>query len=382
MLSIFWDLCYTQKVDFLNALSQYWKICREPKRNQVKILITELRRIFRKNPSEIIFILGPVLKLRDVMLKRKSIDYQEIVSLCETDKFKKLEDVIETQVQKISSTNEIGLFDVKVQLRLLLPITEIPPWKELSDNDKATFLIKKLEETIKSYRRMSIEYCSLAGAPLLIGAERMHHDKVDNKTYCYLKNGKNQFFLMDHVSVSDSKYIESKLHYLHSFRTDSTIRLGLYLVGYKKPVAYMSLAKVDRKDKIDYLTQFVNNQIQDDVYEIARTYGCEKLPSNTISIMMSFCFKLLRKKGVKYLITAVNPYLGFSGTSLLASSFEPFALRKVIYSYTDEFDFIVSRTKRKGQTYYTNEFMPPNILFVKQLKGKSQATQQIANGEL
>lgn len=314
------------------------------------------------------------------MLKRKSIDYQEIVGLCKTDRFKKLEEMIENQVQKISDTNNVGLFDVKVQLRLLLPITEIPPWKGLSDNDKATFLIKKIEETMKSYRRTLDDYCSLAGAHRLTGAGRMYHDRI--RTYCYLKNGKTQFFFIDYVSVNDSKYIESKLHYLHSFRTDSIVHLGLYLVGHKKPVAYMSLAKVDRKDKIDYLTQFVNSKIQDDVYEIARTYGCEKLPSNTISIMMSFCFNLLRKKGAKFLITAINPYLGFSGTSLLASSFEPFALRKVIYSYTDEFDFIVSRARHKGQTYFTNDFMPPNILFVKQLKGKSQATQQLVNGEI
>lgn len=301
------------------------------------------------------------------MLNMKSTELKEMMRQCNTDVFKELEYLMESRVKEIANINNIAIFDVKVQLRLLFPITMIVPWSMISTDDKIVFLNDKLEETIKLYKNMLAEYCPLTGVCHLCGNEQIYHDKRNHKMYCYLSNGQIHHFFIDYVNIFDSEYIESKLHYLHSFRKDSEIHLGLFLEGYKKPIGYISLAKVDRKDKIDSLSQFVGREVKDNVYEVARTYGCKKLPFNSISIMMSYCFNLLRKKGIKYVITAINPYLGFSGESILASNFQPFALRNVIYSYSRKFDYITSRDKCKDNNYYINRTMPPNVLFVKQL---------------
>ena len=57
MLSIFGGLCYTKKVVLSVALLKYRRIFRKSGSNQMKATQAELKRIFKKNPVGIIFVL-------------------------------------------------------------------------------------------------------------------------------------------------------------------------------------------------------------------------------------------------------------------------------------------------------------------------------------
>ena len=193
--------------------------------------------------------------------------------------------------------------------------------------------------------------------------------KVNDGKYILKKNNGEVIVVANlviaEVTYDMGRFIENKLHYLHSFRDDAILRLGLFIEGCSYPICYMSFSRIDRLDKIKALRKSLNTQVDTkEIIELSRVYGCGDLPKNTISYLISMAKDYLAD--YRYLITAVNINLGFLGTSMLSAGFVPYALRPVKYSYNINGHYVTSR-KQICNTIVAQDKMPPNILYVKEL---------------
>jgi len=174
------------------------------------------------------------------------------------------------------------------------------------------------------------------------------------------------------VDATISEILENKLHYLHSFREDAKYRFGLFIDGYTYPICYASFAEVDREDKVRALQESLGFEMKNpEIIELSRVFGCEHLPKNAISFLVAASLRYLGK--YKYLITAINHNLGFTGKSMLSAGFIPYAFRPVRYAYDINGYYITKRGKYEVSKVSPNK-MPPNVLYVRELKssGKSK----------
>ena len=74
------------------------------------------------------------------------------------------------------------------------------------------------------------------------------------------------------------------------------------------------------------------------------------------------------------MITAVNPYMGFTGVSMLASNFIPFAIRPVQYQYAKNGEYITIRSSENKKPCKMK--MPSNILYIQEIQ-KTNKLQSI-----
>ena len=79
--------------------------------------------------------------------------------------------------------------------------------------------------------------------------------------------------------------------------------------------------------------------------------------------MYSYIKRYLRKCGARYVITAVNHFLGFDGSSIKASGFEYLADRNVDYSYTNDLSYIGPLNKKPNIKYYMDNSSFKNKLY-------------------
>jgi hypothetical protein len=184
-------------------------------------------------------------------------------------------------------------------------------------------------------------------------------------------NGRHLAYHLDLVQKKVGEFIESSLHYLHSTNSDAKHRYGLFVEGAEWPFAYMSISTLDRQYKLDALRSALAFAVEPThCMTISRIYGPGRLPQNTVSGFVKLVSKKLSALEYRYLVTAVNPLLGFSAGSTIAAGFRPYALCPVAYGY-DELGAYVSRRNRPKQTARLQT--PPNILFVRGLcKGASR----------
>lgn len=296
----------------------------------------------------------------DFILTSKSTELDIVVKDYETD--------LEAKAKALG----VSITEFKRQIKLHSP--QFPQ----EDYCKPHFLTKSiypiLTDLLKGYPNEFEKYRLISGANLFDNKKlKIKYDKENSNNALIIedrkRNGNNSNvnikLCVKEVQESTGQYIEEKLHYLRSFRNDAIFRVGLFIVGYKNPICYMSFSNIDREDKIIALKKSMNQQIsKDEVIELSRVYGCGNLPMNTISFLISKTVIFL--KNYNYLITAVNTNLGFSGMSMLASGFVPFAFRPVNYFY-DYNGFYTTKRKNIICKKSPNP-MIQNILYVKNIK--------------
>ena len=154
---------------------------------------------------------------------------------------------------------------------------------------------------------------------------------ISNKLHGHVKYKEIAKLYVREVGEDVGKYLESNLHYLHAFRKDAKYRFGLFVENHTFPICYVSFSDIDRDDKIQALQKSLNFSIDNfEAIELSRVFGCGKLPKNAISFLVAASTRYFNN--YKYIITAVNLNLGFSGKSMLATGFVPYAFRPVNYS--------------------------------------------------
>jgi len=127
--------------------------------------------------------------------------------------------------------------------------------------------------------------------------------------------------------------IHERFHYIGHFH-EGTVHLRLYLAGDKEeaPLALASLSPMDAS----FLAQnFPSPEAKRMVFQITRVYAFDCAPRNTISFLFGRVFRWIRQhlSETSTLLSYVNPNLGFSGSSYLASNWTPYQERPPIYSY-------------------------------------------------
>lgn len=309
------------------------------------------------------------------MLLYEKIAYEDYLKNCKSEQLDILLQGRETSLKKFAKNQAVDENEVKRQVRLHAPQSPQVNYMEIKFLENHIYPI--LTNLFKNYSNDFLSYRDLCGADIICANNLRIIRSKEFDSVAKIENDSNDTIgrlKLQEVDEETGEFIESKLHYLHSFRADAVIRVGLFLIGYKFPICYMSFTPVDRKDKIESLRCSLNPKIEkNEVAELSRVYGCGNLPKNTISFLIASCNKFLLH--YKYLITAVNINLGFSGMSMLGSGFVPFAFRPVSYSYNKN-GFYTTRRNKNEVIRYTPNNMPPNILYVREIES-SKGTDRI-----
>ena len=325
------------------------------------------------------------------MLLYEKIAFEDSVTKCESVKLKTLLDSQDSNIKL--KANSLGVDEREFIRQVRLHAPRFPKSSYYTPNFLSNNVYPTLEKLLQSYPNDFKVYRENCGAFMLdcgtgLSEEELivmrnqdrHPDAVIVATKKIGEQKRNHpskimsKLCVKIVEEEMGKYLEEKLHYLHSFRNDAIIRIGLFIQEYNYPVCYMSFSKIDRIDKLLSLKKSLNRDISnDEVIELSRVYGCGNLPKNSISFLIAASKKYL--KGYKYLITAVNINLGFSGNSMISSGFVPYAFRPVNYAYNAEGFYTAKRNPCQELSISPNE-MPPNILLVREIES-SGSTERL-----
>jgi len=165
------------------------------------------------------------------------------------------------------------------------------------------------------------------------------------------------------VQPSFGYFVQSKLHYLMNARCDTMLELGIHAPEAPMPLVYAGFSACDRRYIREALSAVDPTVDPAHVMVLTRMYGLPSAMPNLMSLVIARSAQYLRNSTqVRYIVTAFNPMLGFTGAVYRASGFVPFALAPVTYNY-DHRGFYASR-RRSGVALSQNLDTPPNVLLV------------------
>jgi hypothetical protein len=140
------------------------------------------------------------------------------------------------------------------------------------------------------------------------------------------------------VTPAHGVEIQERIHYIHKARKDTAFHLGLFASDGDFPICYCAVSLCDREYQRSALSRYLGKDVlMGDVAVLTRAYGYSPLPKNSMSKMFDLTARKVREiTGRRYLITALNPFLGFRGSVFLGSSFRVFATSPMSYNYDIE----------------------------------------------
>lgn len=165
--------------------------------------------------------------------------------------------------------------------------------------------------------------------------------------------------------------VQTSMHYIHHARFDTKYHLGLTLRDYAAPLCYASFSDNDRK----YLENALINTLPSGcskptkIAVMTRAFGYNPLPKNMMSTLFSCSAKKLKAEGYDYIITALNPYLGFKGSIFWGASYFPFATSPMSYIY-DKYGKYLNRRNASGVIIEQRYKTPPILWLVHPLNNK------------
>lgn len=273
-----------------------------------------------------------------------------------------------TWAQPIKSlAKRVACSDDEVWKHLALLIPGIPIEQLENVDTRLPVSVEKLATTRLTSTRRHYEVLSSA-----CGAKHLQDNewKVNRRRSAFVScKGGELPFRIDSVSVMQGHVIESELHYMRCQADPGIIRQGLYLSEHQWPIFYLSGGVLDRRYKVEALERALQEVVHiEECVNLSRIFGIGKLPRNVISVMISYLSDQI-SESARFIITAVNPFLGFSGVSMLSSGFRPFALCPVAYGYDTDGNY---SSRRRGQAQKALWNPPPNMLFVRGTTAESR----------
>lgn len=204
----------------------------------------------------------------------------------------------------------------------------------------------------------SVDAAYEAHFSMLVGGRKVRRDL----TFAG-ENGYRLRFDCGPATTRAGQFIQSRLHYLRSARSDTTFEFGLFVPGATMPIAYAAFSPVDRRYVLDALRAVELDVEPHELLLLTRMHGLPDVPRNIMSLMLGRAFKHVRDaERAKYVITAFNPMLGFEGTTFHATGFRPFALAPVVYNYDQNGYFSTRRLRRGPHTQRLD--VPGNLLLI------------------
>lgn len=260
---------------------------------------------------------------------------------------------------------------VEKQLRLHLPKFFYDGNFSGSKTDVGNYLHDLLSPRIASYFSNLSIYRQACDPDHYLKGSKIK--KLTSSTYIAHDGTESRPLFVKSLDVVLGQRIERDLHYMHSFRADAVERVGFFHADFELPFAYLSFCPCDRTYLIESIQNALGRTVPlETVVVLSRMYGLPEIPANSISSLIACCEERLSALGYKYCITAVNPLIGFSGSSLLASAFSPMALSPVAYQYDHAGLYQTRRhaSHRKQKT----DGLPPNIILI---RGLSHAQRRV-----
>ena len=313
------------------------------------------------------------------MLHYERVVFEDAIAECKVKELERLLEINNDSIIRYSNKRGIETNTIKQQVRLIAPQFN---YSLFSDNESSKLffaekIVPILERRFLNYASDLKDYKANAGINQLKGEYKIVRN-ASKWQLVNLDNGSKVEALMKEVNDENARFIEERLHYLRSPRNDAFRRVGLYIEGYQKPIFYLSFSKIDRPDKVDALEKAIDCKVNTNrVLELSRVFGFGDSIINAASCMLGHYSRDFRQLGYDYIITAVNFTLGFSGASMVASGFIPFATRPVLYRYDNNSEYCTRRVKPNAKE--SPNKMPPNILFVKEIKNVDGNDVQYCN---
>lgn len=139
--------------------------------------------------------------------------------------------------------------------------------------------------------------------------------------------------------------IQKSLHYIHAPRNDSIGHFGFFLPDRSEPFCYAALSLCDREYQLTALRNIFPDIPMKSVLNMTRAYSFPPLPKNTMSKFFNMIAQhYSAQRQFLAIITALNPLLGFKGSTFLGSSFIPFATSPMQYWYNGNGEYVNRRS--------------------------------------
>jgi len=257
-----------------------------------------------------------------------------------------------------SATTELGA-DRRVldrQIRLHLPRYS-PSELETQPATVASELLVALRPRIAEGVTLSLQLRHVSGAACM-----SYEDKVVRSGNRSITTRRDDIRLTcRHVAPDIGFMFQEELHYLHSPRRDTVQHLGLFRDEHILPMAYVSFSWCDKPSVLAELARVLGRDaLLDNVLVLTRAYGVCPLPKNTMSAFLARALRTAcRAFRPDFVVSAVNPMLGFHGAVFASLGFRPFALGNVTYAYNKAGLYT---TRRQGVAA-THQLLPtpPNV---------------------
>ena len=159
-------------------------------------------------------------------------------------------------------------------------------------------------------------------AELRLNAERLRSDERAARSYVPFEKFQLHDLIFQEIDSARALPVLASLHYLRSVRPGSR-HFALVDPTQGLPVSLCSMSPLEWKCVGRHLsTQFAISPER--VWDVSRVYSVDLAPPNVISFLLSRVRESLRRNRlpVDLLVTAVDPNLGFTGSSYRASNWQ------------------------------------------------------------
>lgn len=288
-------------------------------------------------------------------------------SLISSLKDPKIEALVCRYISEIDTVAKVLSIDpsyLSVQLRLLLPFYDefrIFDNKNGSEINLIREVLTKLRSSLGNFETHYLQHRRLNGI-----IEEFEDGLVFEKGDCFevRVNGETVKLKFDIVPDEIGFDIQNNLHYIHKSRSDTKFHLGIFLENKQYPICYCSVSLCDRNYQANSLSKVIGSNIpKEQIYVLTRSFGFTPLPHNMMSKLFDYTVKYIKyyhrrdkEKYPSFLITALNPFLGFNGGIFLGSNFTPFATSPMEYKYNEAGLYLNRRNNSKiiiNQQYQT-----------------------------
>lgn len=211
---------------------------------------------------------------------------------------------------------------------------------------------------------------ALNGIDTLAGSAQLI--KKNGEMWIVDSSKKNPIVKFCNIPPAFGLEIQKSMHYIHHARFDTKYHFGLALNEYIAPLCYASFSDNDRQ----YLENALLNALPEGcskpqkVAVMTRAFGYNPLPKNMMSTLFSCSAKELKNDGYDYIVTALNPYLGFKGSIFWGASYFPFATSPMAYIYDKYGKYLNRRNSISGNIIEQKYETPPILWLVHPLNRK------------
>lgn len=260
---------------------------------------------------------------------------------------------------------------LSVQVRLLLPQYSEESLLDRDETLTVREVLSKLRDALGDFEQFYKSHRARNGIDDLASGLKLKGRRTNLRLIDPQGGAEDVPIRYGEVPASDGLEIQNQIHYIHNARSDTLLHRGLFIEDRDFPLCYAAISACDRNYQRSALQESLGLDIP--IHRIAvmtRAYGYSPLPKN----MMSKLFDLTANEiasgsDFDYIVTALNPFLGFTGSIFLGASYVPFARSPMVYRYTSE--GLYANRRRASDKVQQQYSTPPIVWLVRDLRNSA-----------